>query len=802
MFKTSVRPKDLANLLSHAPDGIEYLSIDCFDTLIWRNIHAPSDIFAGLPVDLGERISAEQEARTLASHTNGSREVTLEGIYETLAPHASTAERDGMVAAELAAEARHCFAFGPAIELIAAARQRGLKVVMISDTYLNETRLRALMEYVAGKHVLDMIDHIFCSCDHGTGKYYGLFKPVLEKLGIAPAQMLHVGDNPYADLKAPSELGIPCVLLQQFDETSKDRLRLEAASACVMEPETGLTFPTYQPHRPQIALRTNDDPAFVLGHDVLGPPLYAFARWLREEAEEIERVQGKPVKLLFLLRDGHLPARTFAAMFPEWADRAIEVEISRFTAAAASFTDKAAIDRFLLPQLPTGTEDPRAFLSDLQNAQTFSHQFLFTDEECGHLARCDTPDAFKAEIQKPQTVEKIVARSGQFAERLVAHLRSQGIEDGDAVMIVDLGYMGSVQSLIEPLLRSAMNLSVSGRYMLLRETLRSGLDKKGFFDKRNYDVKALGALYSYIIVLEQFCTTWLGSVVNYAEDGTPVRRDNRIASHQRNCRDQVQDACLAYTRVARQQEPMRARSDDLDARRHAAIASLARLFFLPSAAEVEILKDFQVDRNLGTDVLTRMIDAEAAEEGLRRRGIFYLKSMDRMYLPGELQSQGVASTMLRFNAARFGFSLLKTDFDTTTMTIPLTIVDGQRQMADSVEAYPTSDGYYRAVVPVGTGRFSIALRLGELFEYVQFEELAFLPMTEFVGAQRDEALLAARPATDGMVELPKGLFHIERRDAFMLVPPIPSAEPMVLSIVLRPVVLRDAADVGETVLAA
>src|SRR3546814_9030024 len=89
----------------------------------------------------------------------------------------------------------------------------------------------------------------------------------------------------------------------------------------------------------------------------------------------------------------------------------------------------------------------------------------------------------------PDNVRRIVTRSAEFAGRLMAHLKAAGVREGDAVMLVDLGYNGTVQNFIEPVLRERMNLHVAGSYMLLREEAQTGYDKRGFLDVRDYALK-------------------------------------------------------------------------------------------------------------------------------------------------------------------------------------------------------------------------------------------------------------------------------------------------------------------------
>lgn len=75
---------------------------------------------------------------------------------------------------------------------------------------------------------------------------------------------------------------------------------------------------------------------------------------MAEEAKEHQQKTGITPKLLFLLRDGHLPKMVFDALYPDMAENSHAIELSRFTAIASSFTDKEAIERYLALFLKEG----------------------------------------------------------------------------------------------------------------------------------------------------------------------------------------------------------------------------------------------------------------------------------------------------------------------------------------------------------------------------------------------------------------------------------------------------------------
>jgi FMN phosphatase YigB (HAD superfamily) len=786
-MKTQVQAAELATLLDHAPRGIEYLSLDCFDTLLWRNVQAPQDIFADLAVegdDALARALGEKRARA-AARLFGRGDVTIEEIYRTMRPAASAAEIARAIEAELDAEARHCFAFAPAIALIRAAKRRGLQLIIVSDTYLNPAQLRQLIARAAGEEIASAIDAIFCSCDHHRGKAQGLFEHVLAALDVPGGAILHVGDNKAADYEGARPFGIHAVHFRQFDPPCERRLRLEAGVATLLDPRTRSTVPAFQPHRAQCALRVESDAPWMLGHDVLGPLIHAFAQWLKDEASAMAERAGKEVKLLFLLRDGHLPHRVFEAAFGnEFKSAALEV--SRFTARCASFVDRDSVHALVTAVRPHGRID------------LLARQMLLSEGEAMRLAGgvegVEGQSIVAAKVLEPDNVATIVERSTAFAERLMTHVRNLGIEDGDAVMLVDLGYNGTLQNLLEPVLRRRMGLAVAGRYLLLSEDFATALDKKGMIDRRNYDSRILRALARPVAVLDELCTISQGSVVDYAPNGRPLREDSDKKGAQNRMRGRIQDACVAFTRDADCGFERPPASDTPEARRRMAAAILGRLLYLPTETEVEVFSEFRHDINLGSDDMIDMLDIEAATTGLRRKGLSYFNDVARIYTPCELQPHGVHLNLALFSAQLFGLDLRTMDLLGAEISLPVFLADNEGQVAIQAQAHVTHDGYYLATIPVGAGRFAAGVQIGALCEWVQIEEIGFYPVDGFIPKNGGEGatIVPAQVLKEGLHEHAAGLYRCDP-GALLLVPPAPGLgdAPHLLAFTFRPLAFRD-----------
>jgi hypothetical protein len=667
-----------------------------------------------------------------------------------------------------------------------AAKNRGLKIIIVSDTYLSEAQLRTLIARAAGEEVASLIDCIFVSSAHGIAKAEGLFKPVLRALNVGPEAIFHVGDNKVADQTAPAELRIPTAHLRQFGEDCVQRLRLEASAASMIDSKVRSAAPAYAPHRPVLALHGTDDPADAIGHDVLGPVMHAFATWVEAERRDLAERLGRPVKLLFLMRDGHLPLAVHRALFGE--EGAAAIELSRFTSRRASFTDEAAVRNYLWDEGRHG------------RTEVLARQLGLTDAESARLSGgalgFKAQERFNKAALAPQIVKQILDRSGEFADKLMAHLGQAGIERGDAVMFVDLGYAGTVQNLIEPVLRDRFGLTVAGRYLLLRDHEQTGFDKKGLIDDRHYDLAAVHALCMPIAVVEQLCTVAQGSVVDYEADGAPIRKAAGQKGIQNATRGRIQAACIRFAGHAGDGVTRPAASDDATCRRAMAAAILGRFLFMPTAREVEVLQAFDHDVNLGSDDMVKLVDPELAGQGLKRRGLFYVNQSNRMFLPGELRQHGLPAMLAMFAATRHHFDLRPADFHAETLTLQAFLADASNQTIISVEAHATHDGYFHAAIPIGAGRFAVGIQLGASAEWLQLEEVAFHDLAGL----HDPIAAALTPPIAGQI-LAEGMeevsprFYRCREDALLLVPPPQGQrikDAMLLSLVFRPVVRRTA----------
>ena len=100
---------------------------------------------------------------------------------------------------------------GEVLDILAGLRDRGYRLGIISNW---DPSLRA---YCRELGIADHFTCILASGAVGVGKPSpGIFEMALERLGVAPEEALHVGDNYYADVLGAKRVGMQGILLDRL----------------------------------------------------------------------------------------------------------------------------------------------------------------------------------------------------------------------------------------------------------------------------------------------------------------------------------------------------------------------------------------------------------------------------------------------------------------------------------------------------------------------------------------------------------------------------------------------------------
>ena len=149
----SVSAHELQIITENFLNQYQVITFDCFDTLLWRNVDKPMDVFftmakkpmfQQLNFTADCRIKCEEIARRRKFVEKGKREVGYRDIYLTFNSALSDDQIEALYEEELSSEIEHCYAFQPMVDILKQSINLNKKVFIVSDTYLSKKGLKKI----------------------------------------------------------------------------------------------------------------------------------------------------------------------------------------------------------------------------------------------------------------------------------------------------------------------------------------------------------------------------------------------------------------------------------------------------------------------------------------------------------------------------------------------------------------------------------------------------------------------------------------------------------------------------------
>ncbi len=548
--------------------GAKVLSLDVFDTLVWRRVPEPFDVYLLLGRQLAAagklaghftpqgfadlRFAAERAAREKVQAVTGYREIKLADIYAQLPDHVFAAGFDNAarIQFELACERDVLVLDADIVVLMKTAKTAGVRVILVSDTYFTGAQLLGFLAHLGVPDGL--IDKAYVSCEMGKPKYRDLFDVVLRQEAVAPADMLHVGDTVEADINPCRARGIavaaydkwgfsPRILSYEFHPGPHGRA--QRAALLGDSGDFGLTgLRSRLAHRAPPILAKDLKPYWSYGAAVLAPVFAAFARWVVGESQSLgaHRIYG-------LMREGRFLKRVVEAAAQQLgvALTVEELWLSRRAVVRAALT---ADDLSLLPEAilltPGNTTD-----------EILTGLGLTRDDLKGLLPAFDKThvDAVgalsRAIIGTPKLKDKVLATSADLRANLLKGLaKHAGFEKG--AVLLDLGYAATIQSVLARILaREGRDTKLTGLYLALNDKaaghIRGGADLRAFFAGEGFMGATAALLSRTPDVLEHACMCKEGSLAGYDDTGVPQLLPNQRDDAQLLQMEVMQDGIMA-----------------------------------------------------------------------------------------------------------------------------------------------------------------------------------------------------------------------------------------------------------------
>lgn len=645
-------------------EAVKVLSLDVFDTLLWRAVPEPADAFvlvgrslrtAGhirIPADAFGRLreAAEERARERGRRDRATPEVSLEQVYEELRP-AVTGDAPSAALAAIEVEVERSITF-PDLAVVDLARSLqaslGVRVVLVSDTYLSAAQVGRLLDREPFTGI--DIEAVFTSSDAGRNKGSGLYELVLDSVGVSPVEVLHLGDHPEADVASPARNGIHAVHLSRRPEPLATVLEREGVSrgdavqrrraplhegagdfgltalrAKTLRREDGCSIPAAQ------------QPGWAVGASVFGPVFTGFAEWVQDRA-----TAAGASEVFCVMREGAFlaPLLEAARRQRQGGPQTSTLWVSRHVCSQAAVVDVAPreIDAFLrrrrAPTLAGACEGLGLTPAQLPDMA----------DRAGD--RLDDPllrrRFLRAVTEREELRRTVGAHCATVRQRLVKHVvTTVGRRTGDLVL-VDLGWGTTIQAALNVALRAeGVELRTLGLYLITNdaaiERMLDGVAAEGFLGTVGVPDPAIRWIIRSPEVLEQLCMPDIGSLRGFDDDGTPITEPAGAQPHpQRAERRAVQDGVLAFQREW-------GRYRNVVAVEHHALGdnaspllrtTLLRFIVEPTAQEAAIFGTWLHDENWGSDGSEPVLTAALADslEYMTPRQLLELP-MDRIYWP-------------------------------------------------------------------------------------------------------------------------------------------------------------------------
>ncbi len=337
--KNSVLEKRFIKYLKN--DEIKIVSFDIFETLVFRDVAKPIDIFKKVgksnlakryfcsPLSFQNyRISAEKNARL---NKNDSQEVTLKEIYSYLP--ISKKIKDKFYKLEVEEEIKNIYINKQIYKWIKLAKHYNKKVFLISDMYLSKEDInKIVIEKLKDK---ELIDEVYISSEQKVTKYTSaLFTKIRTKIGFSFSQQLHIGDNFRSDYLVPKNLGINTILYN-LDKNYLESLNLEYKYMQNRLPKNNnirILSALQNPYK-----KKEESLYFNLGAMIYGPMLWEFNNWLDNVCKK-----NKITQICFLMREG----RVFKKFFDKVNRNKIDTKLI-YASRASTYISSLNFEEFL-----------------------------------------------------------------------------------------------------------------------------------------------------------------------------------------------------------------------------------------------------------------------------------------------------------------------------------------------------------------------------------------------------------------------------------------------------------------------
>lgn len=480
----------------------EYVSFDIFDTLLFRTVLSPEDVFDIVQYRYNEKhdnkIRNFKETRTRYEiklrDSDKNREITLEKIYNSL-PYTEEIKKE-LCYLEKNTEINNCIPNMPMLELMQKCSEYNKKIIIVSDMYLDRDTIEKMLRKIG----ITCRYRLFLSSEEGVTKKSGrLFPKVIDILGVKSSDIIHFGDNEYSDIKMAEKAGIKSetrlICTQNIDlyQRRNNTIKYNHLNAIFKNEYRGEDVSEYR-----------------IGYTVVGPLLYAFCDWFHEQ-----KTRNNYEKVFFVSREGYLIEKIYKEMFPYDTTQYIYLNknLLRFPLLNAECSMTNLINT--LPMKDTYSIIELLNALGVGNNETYYKKF----SDVNMISRKDILDG-KYDAAFKEVFDDVKEELKKQNEYLLGYLKQEGFFEG-RIFLVNNSINGNGQIMIQKILqKNNISVDISGVQFVKSRKCREALQDKciSWISDSNLSGRYTMKFNRYALLLEHFMFEPSGTAVRFDRD--------------------------------------------------------------------------------------------------------------------------------------------------------------------------------------------------------------------------------------------------------------------------------------------
>lgn len=517
----------------------EVVSFDIFDTLVKRNVSTPQEIFSIVEKIYNsdneekindyqqERVKAEIKARQIAT----AEEIDLYEIYKCI--KYSEEVKQCLMKIEIETEIAYCVPNLAVQHIYHHAIENNKHIIITSDMYLPEKVIISILD----KCGYMGYEKLYLSSKYKKTKSTGsIFDLIVDEYVSFTGKIVHIGDHIKGDFIRPKEKKISAVLI----DGNKNNLSFWKKSC--------KEFKTSFDYRNLYSLINNyvDESAAIpqkIGYEVLGPILYGFCSWLKEQVE-----RDKIEKIFFLSREGKIFQKAYNELFPNSKIPQTYLKVSRQSLLVPMLHRVNSYDE-LIDTLKSFMHIPQ--LKTICEVCSLDHERF--QKELKKIGLREETEIYKVPEHLKSSLYNIIHYLGADYFKKQYEYAGEYLKNNDftgKVAIVDIGWSGTMQRCLKNFADN--HTEITGYYLgvnnLEKKDFYNGMCRKGYLFQPDKNTE-YGLMVRFTLqIFEILFLNQDGSVCKYLRKNNtvvPCLADSEYQSNEGNLIDSVQKCAIS-----------------------------------------------------------------------------------------------------------------------------------------------------------------------------------------------------------------------------------------------------------------